>query len=187
MRPAIVFCALTLLAACEAGVGGGSATLSTPGPDTREVAPGTALPFGQMAKVCGVSTSALGTPVATEAGFTLYDTAATSTAQRTQYVTGFADGCARQFTAALALFGNVGTLEATSYGAGISHSPVVPAYEEVKRQICGVPRGQPCGRATARLARNTTFLTAYAAFGASGRHADMLLHDGRALAMGVEG
>ena len=171
MRPAIVFCALTLLAACEAGVGGGSATLSTPGPDTREVAPGTAL----------------GTPVAAEAGFTLYDTAATSTAQRTQYVTGFADGCARQFTAALALFGNVGTLEATSYGAGISHSPVVPAYEEVKRQICGVPRGQPCGRATARLARNTTFLTAYAAFGASGRHADMLLHDGRALAMGVEG
>ena len=34
MRPAIVFCALTLLAACEAGVGGGSATLSTPPPIT---------------------------------------------------------------------------------------------------------------------------------------------------------
>ncbi|MCP1167761.1 hypothetical protein NHG85_04345, partial [Limimaricola sp. ASW11-118] len=167
--------------------GGGSASLSTPPPDTREVAPGATLPFGEVAKVCGLSKRALGTPVAAEAGFTLYDSAATSTARRTQYLTGFDDGCARQFTAALALFGDVAVHEATAYGAGVTHGPIARAYEEVKRQICGAAKGQPCGAATARLARNTSFLTAYAAFGASGSHADMLLHDGRVLAMGVEG
>ncbi|WP_334061075.1 hypothetical protein [Limimaricola cinnabarinus] len=187
MRLAPVICALILLAACEAGPGGGSASLSTPPPDTREIAPGATLPFGEVAKVCGLSKRALGTPVATEAGFTLYDTAANSTARRTQYLTGFDDGCARQFTAALALFGDVSVHETTAYGAGVAHGPIAMAYEEVKRQICGVPKGQPCGAATDRLARNTSFLTAYAAFGASGRHADMLLHDRRVLAMGVEG
>lgn len=188
MRFVPAICVLVALAACEGGIGaGGSASLSTAPPDLREIAQGASLPFGEVAKVCGLSKSALGTPVASQSGFTLYDSAATSTAQRTQYVTGFEDGCARQFTAALALFGDVGTLEATAYGTGGSHSPVGAAYEEVKRQICGVPTGQPCGAASDRLARNTVFLTAYPAFGGSGRHADLLLHDGRALAIGVEG
>ncbi len=188
MRPVLALCALIALAACEAGPGGGgSASVSGPAPDSREIAPGASLPFGEVATVCGLSRKALGTPVATESGFTLYDTAATSTGQRTQYVTGFDDGCARQFTAALALFGDIGTHETLAYGSGVLHDTVGAAYEEVKGQICGVPNGQPCGSAAPKLARNTTFLTAYAAFGASGRHADMLLHDGRALAMGVEG
>ena len=190
MRLVPVICALTLLAACEAGPGGsggGSASVSSPAPDTREIAPGATLPFGELATVCGLSKQALGMPVATQSGFTLYDTAATSTGQRTQYVTGFDDGCARQFTAALALFGDIGTHETLAYGTGMLHDTVGAAYEEVKGQICGVPDGQPCGSAASKLARNTTFLTAYAAFGASGRHTDMLLHDGRALALGVEG
>ncbi|EYD70726.1 lipoprotein [Limimaricola hongkongensis] len=179
------FFAALVLAGCAAGPGGGSASLPGPGPEIPEIAPGRSLPFGQVAKVCGQSGRALGTPVATAAGFTLRDTDASSTAPRTQYVTGFADGCARQFTAALALFGTPGTREATVYGAGASGGPVDAVYEEVKRQICGVPKGQPCGAAAPRLAANTTFLTAYAAFGASGRHTDLLLHDRRAVAVGV--
>jgi hypothetical protein len=185
MRRAIpAFSALALLAACATG-GGGSASL--PGLDLPEVGAGTTLAFGPAAKRCGLSGAALGAPVAREAGFTLYDTAPGTTAPRTHYLTGFDDGCAVQFTAALALFGDAATLEATAYGAGITHSPVQPAYEAVKAELCGVPVGQPCGRASAGLARNTTLLTAYAAFGASGRHADMLLHDGRLVARGVEG
>ncbi|SDE36292.1 lipoprotein [Limimaricola pyoseonensis] len=185
-RPFVFLTAAIALSACAAGLAGGSATWSGPAPDAREVAPGTILPFGQMARVCGLPDDALGTAVEAASGFTLHDSAAGDTAPRTHYVTGFSDGCARQFTAALALFGDTGVHEATAYGAGVAHEPVAAAYEEVKRQICGVPKGQPCGRSAERLAANTTFLTAYAAFGASGRHADMLLHDRRALAMGVE-
>lgn len=183
MRRAIsALSALALLAACAPGGGVGGA--SAPGLDLPEIAPGAALPFGEVAEVCGLSNRALGKAVAQESGFTLHDTAPRSTGPRTQYITGFDDGCARQFTAALALFGEVATLETTAYAAGISHSPVQPGYEAIKAELCGVAAGQPCGSG---LARNTTILTAYAAFGASGRHADMLLHDGRLMARGVEG
>lgn len=184
-RSVISMCSILLLAACETT--GGSATLSGARPDTAEVKPGTTLPFGEIARVCGLSNEAQGTPVATESGFTLYDTAPTSTAPRTQYVTGFDDGCARQVTGALSLFGATATHEAKRYSESEGYTVTDIAYEEVKGQICGVAAGTPCGAKAERLAANTVFLTLYRSFGASGRYADVLLHDGRVVAMDVNG
>ncbi len=189
MRRQMTILLLTLaVAGCDVATGGGSATLSGARPDATRIAPGTELAFGEIATVCDLSRSALGTAVATASGYTLYDTAPTSTAARTQYVTGFQDGCTRQVTAALSLFGEVATHEVVRYQTDDARQPYTPtdtAYEEVKGQICGVASGTPCGAAAERLARNTAFLTLYPSFGASGRFADILLHDGQVAAIDV--
>ncbi len=151
-----------------------------------QVAPGQVLPYGEVATVCGLSDAALGTPVATASGYAIYDSSPTVVTPRTQYIDGFPDGCARQFTAALALFGDVGTHEITRYqpsNAGIPYSETDVAYEEIKAQVCGVPSGQPCGAALNRLGRDTVFVTVYEAFGTNPSWAEILIHRGEVVAM----
>ncbi|WP_353474171.1 hypothetical protein PVT71_19765 [Salipiger sp. H15] len=170
-------------------LGGQAAAAKGTGPDARQVPFGTALPFGEIARVCGVSERRLGVPVAqypeTRRGYVLYDSQPGTMAPRALYITGFGDGCARQVTGALALFGEPALHEQLRYGlAGrtLPTGPVDGAYEVVKAEVCGVPAGRPCGRAMTRLARDTAFVSVYPAFGSSS-YVNLLLHDGRVVAL----
>jgi hypothetical protein len=133
--------------------------------------------------VCGLSPAQLGTPIASEAGYTVHDTAPGTDALRVHHVTGFDDGCAREVTAALVLFGDVATHETTRYDVPEGpYSPSDVAYEEIKGQVCGVPAGQPCGARLDRLAQDTVFLSLYPSFEAE-QHTDLLLHAGEVAAV----
>ncbi len=159
-------------------------------PDIPAVSPGTLLPYGQVAQACGLDPGALGTVIGQAAGFTLHDTAPASTALRTHYITGFADRCARQFSAALALFGDLPTHEMIRYlpgGPSDAYSATDRAYEEIKGQVCGVPAGQPCGARLDLLSREAAFVTVYQTFGTNPDWSEILLHDGQVAAVSFEG
>ena len=145
-------------------------------PAAAAVAAGHALPFGALSVACNDPEP--GTAIAAEAGYTLRDSAPGSTEPRAHWVTGFQDGCARQFTAALALFGDVTTHETTVSATG-GGDATDRAYEMVKAEVCGVPAGRPCGD-IARLAADTVFVSMFPAFG--GESAEILLHGGEVVA-----
>lgn len=161
--------------------------------DTLDVTPGTTIPFGKIARVCGARPAKLATLVDRAArkgrGYVLYDSAPNSTGPRTFYVTGFSDNCPRQFTAALALFGDPAFHEQLRYGLPADEYPYSTtdqAYEKLKRRVCNVGRSKPCGDRISRLSRNTTFISAYENFTNNARWADMLLHDGAVLATALK-
>lgn len=165
------------------------AETDTTAPDPDQVAPLTMQPFGVVGKTCGLATRDLGTKIASVSGFTVYDTFPNSTAPRPHYITGFRDRCARQFTAALVLTGDVGTHEVVRYqgsGRNLPYTETDSAYEQIKAQFCGVSQGQPCGRRLDALSRTTTFVTAYESFASSPVWADILLHNGTFVAVSVE-
>lgn len=162
-------------------------------PDALEVAAGTRLPYGQLARLCGANRQVLGNKVATypeaRGKFTLHDTKPGSTAQRTFFVTGFDDGCARQFTAALAMFGSPVMHEQLRYGLPSKVQPFSTtdeAYETLKQKVCRVGKGKPCGNSMRRLERTTTFLAVYERFGSNPRWKTVLLHDGEVLAADIK-
>jgi hypothetical protein len=165
-----------------------AAGVAAAGAGTEASAPaaGAALPVGEIARVCGVAEESLGTAIATQSRYVIRDSDPGSVAPRTQYITGFPDGCARQFTGALALFGDVGTHELFRYepsNADLAWSETDLAYEQIKARICGAAQGQPCGAALERLGRRTTFVTIYDSFGANPTWSDVLIHDGEVVAM----
>ncbi|MHA6326906.1 hypothetical protein [Roseivivax sp. CAU 1753] len=159
-----------------AGAGGGGAVSAL-----SEVSPGEAVPFGTLARLCGVDVARLAAPVQEHQRYRLYDSAAGATGPRNWYITGFDDGCARQFTAALALFGSVETHESLRYGAAGKDLPMTAtdaAYKDVKSRVCRVGRNDPCGRRLDRLDRTSVFITIYERFGGNGRWMNAFLHDG---------
>lgn len=154
-------------------------------PDYQVVALGTVLPYGVLARVCDVNARQLGSRVArypdNGSAYTLYDSQPGTTAPHTFFVTGFDDGCARQFTAALALFGSPETHEQLRYGLPSKVQPFSStdaAYETLKSRICRVGKGKPCGSALSRLSRNTAFVSVYETFGSNPEWKTILLHDG---------
>lgn len=152
----------------------------------QQVTVGTKLPFGEIAINCDVSQRQLGTKVGTASGYTLYDTIPDATALRTHYITGFNDKCARQFTAATSMLGDIGTHEVVRYlpsNTRVPYSATDRAYENLKSSFCGVGSRQPCGRRLDRLAKNTTFITVYRAFGSNPTWSNILLHKGDVMAM----
>lgn len=162
-------------------------------PDFQQVAFGASVPYGQMARVCGVPDRQLGKRAGgypeRGAKYTLYDSAPGGTGPRNFYLTGFKDGCARQFTAALVLFGSPESYEQIHYGpAGQSQpkSDTDAAYEQVKSRVCRVGKGKPCGSAMSRLARDTVFVSVYERFDSNPRWKNILLHDGEVLAMDMK-
>ena len=158
------------------------------GPDALQVSPGSLLPYGQIATVCGLSEADMGSRIAVASGYEIYDTAASTTTLRVHYITGFPDGCARIFSAALVLFGDVGTHEAIRYlpaSSGMTYSATDTAYEQVKAQFCAAPSGQPCGRNLDRLSGHTTFVTIYETFGTNPEWGEIFLHDGQVMAIDV--
>ncbi|MEX0371660.1 MAG: hypothetical protein AB3N09_13590 [Tateyamaria sp.] len=163
------------------------------GPDARDVAKGSVLPFGEIARVCDVRGKEMGKVVDKAArkgrGYLLFDTAPDTTTPRTFYVTGFADNCPRQFTASLALFGDPAFHEQLRYGLPAEEYPYSTtdkAYEKLKRKVCNVGRNTPCGGRIDRLTKTTTFISAYENFTDNARWADMLLHDGAVLATALK-
>ena len=173
-------------ASAETALAADAAPSLRSGPDAQQVAPGTLLPYGQIATVCGQPEASLGTRVATGAGYELYDSAPNSTALRVQYLTGFPDGCARTFSAALVLFGDVGTHEVVRYlpsNASMTYSATDTAYEQVKAQFCSAPSGQPCGRNLDRLAAHSTFITIYETFGTNPEWGEIFVHQGQVMAI----
>ncbi len=161
-----------------------------PAPDVGDVAPLVDLPFGVLERTCGVSRRELGQNVAAASGFEVYDTQPGSTQMRPHYITGFDDGCARQFSAALVLLGDVGTHEIVRYSrtrVALDYSTTDNAYEEIKARFCRVGEGKPCGDRLDALGKVATFVTAYRSFGAASEWAEFLLYDGQVAAVDLEG
>ena len=159
-------------------------------PDGRRVAPGTVLPYGEIATVCNLPQNQRGARIKAASGIALYDPNPRSTALRPHYITGFDDGCARTFSGALVMFGDVGTHEVVRYQPSNRDLPFTEtdrAYEVLKTRFCRVGHGQPCGNRLEALGRDTTFITVYGRFGATPRWVEILVHDGEVLAIGVKG
>ncbi|MEO1362671.1 MAG: hypothetical protein AAFU86_02730 [Pseudomonadota bacterium] len=163
------------------------------GPDAQDVAVGTVLPFGEIARVCDAKARNMGKIVARAArkgrGYVLYDSAPDSPDARTFYVTGFSDNCPRQFTASIALFGEPVLHEQLRYGLparDFPYSATDEAYEKLKARVCNVGRTKPCGPRISRLENTTTFVSIYENFGENARWNDILLHDGEVLAAALK-
>jgi hypothetical protein len=171
------------------GTGAGAGGPAPGAPDYAEVGPGVTLPFGQLARLCGTPDRALGQMVARYPergrGYKLYDSNPGSNGQHNWFVTGFDDGCARQFSAALALFGSPEDYEVIRYGPAGATMPVSTtdgAYETLKSKVCGVRKGQACGSRIGRMAADTVFVSIYPNFGDNQQWKNLLLHDGTVLA-----
>ena len=160
------------------------------GPDAQLVEPGTALPYGVIARVCKIKKSEMGREVERSSDgkgkFRLYDSAPGTTGMHAYYITGFDDGCPRQVTAALAMFGDVARHEFLRYGPhskGQEWSETDASYEQIKRKVCKVGKGKPCGAKLEKLEKSTSFVTVYSTFVGSPSWRNILLHDGSVMAM----
>ncbi|WP_342076801.1 hypothetical protein [Yoonia sp. SS1-5] len=174
--------------------GGGPASLGFIGTQNREVdvevTADQVVPYGRIARNCTVSRRDMGKSVTDASGYTIYDTAPNSTGLRTHFITGFRDGCARQFSGALVITGDVGTHEMVRYAdVGLKQPYTITdeAYEVIKGSFCRVARLQPCGRRIDRLAKTTAFVTVYESFGNNANWSDVLLHRGEVVAKDVNG
>lgn len=196
MRLLISILGVTALSGCMGnGTGGGGLFSGMGGPvtapeaavteDVAQVAPGTNLPYGEVATVCGLSNSDMGTRIGEASGYSLYDSGGDASVGRTHYLTGFKDGCARQFTAALAMFGDLETHELMRYGAmkDLPYGEADATYERIKGEVCGVASGQPCGSKLRGFSRNATFVTVYETFGTNPEWTNILLYNGQVAAV----
>ena len=162
-------------------------------PAVEDLPAGAAPAFGQVSSACHMRGQPLGQKVETSntrgQTYKIYDSAPGSTAPRPFYITGFADNCPRQITAALALFGDVAMHEQLRYGQPSEQYPYSEtdqAYETIKSRICRVGAGKPCGKRLETLARDTVFISVYERFTDNGRWADILLHDGEVMAAALK-
>ncbi len=173
------------------GGGGGAASR---GQAVSEIEYGTTLPYGEVKRICGLGSGQMGKVVAQYPEkrpiHKVYDSDPGNTGPHTFYVTGFDDGCARQFTAALAMFGSVEMHESLRYGLPAKvqpYSATDEAYEDVKARVCRVPRKKPCGQKVERLADDTVFLSIYERFGGNSQWKNLLLHSGEMVAKDKKG
>ena len=153
------------------------------GPDAIDVAVGTTLAFGQVARVCDAKGKALGKRVekGPARGFALYDTAPGTIAARTFYITGFNDGCARQITAATVIMSGASSYEQFHFGPTGAHLPkgaTDKAYAKIKRQVCGAAKNKPCGSQIKKMDRSTFFISSYRDMGHTGSWSELLIHQG---------
>ena len=155
-----------------------------------EASYGEALPFGVLARNCAARRQPLGRKVeSASGGYMLYDTAPGGSGLRTFYITGFADGCPRQLTAAHVLLGAPSFYELLHYGpagAHLAQGETDAAYETVKGRVCGVGPGRPCGGAMKRLERSTFFVNAYPRADDNTAWSEMLIHEGSVLATALK-
>lgn len=164
------------------------------GADAREVAPGEVLPFGDVARACHVGRGDLGHEVGQypekRPKYRLYDSNPGHPGLNSFYITGFADGCPRQITAALAVFGAPSMYEALRYGlpeSARTGRETDRAYERVKSRVCGVSRNKPCGNRIGRMDRGTVFVSVYNRFEGADGWMNILIHDGVIQAMAPGG
>jgi hypothetical protein len=162
-----------------------------PSPQVAEVGFGTALQFGEVARVCEVREQDLGKmveePVAR--GYRLFDSQPGSAGPRSFYITGFADDCARQLTAANVLFGTPSVYEQLHYGPAGENLPTAEtdaAYEAIKANVCGAGKGKPCGKRIGTLDDTAFFVSAYERLGQTARWSEVLVHDGAVAAVAMK-
>lgn len=180
-------------------LGGGSAGAAerpaVPQAEYPDVSFGTRVPYGQIARVCDVPNRSLGKvtgryPARGAARFRLHDSTPGGQGLRTMYLTGFDDGCARQFTASLALFGSFQMHELLRYGLPAQVQPYSETddrYEVLKRQVCGARKGKPCGAAMSGFARDGVFVSIYERFEGNPRWKNLLLYQGQVVAFDLTG
>ena len=150
---------------------------------------GEVLPFGEVGINCEIRPRAMGAkvdqfPREGRPVWQLYDSAPENTAPHSQYITGFADGCARQVTAALVMFGAAGLHEVLRYSDDTDRdwSNADKTYEKIKRKTCGVGRGSYCpADRLSDLERQVAFVSIYPRFGAEENWLELLLHDGQVM------
>ncbi len=147
------------------------------------------LAFGVLRRVCNLSGSDRGKQVARHPGrggrYRIYDSQPGKSSAHAFYITGFSDNCAREVTAAFAVFGGAALHETLRYSTSSkrrSWGDVDNAYERIKGQVCGARRGKPCGKQLNQLERSTVFLTVYESFSDRSRWTNLLLHNGRIVA-----
>ncbi len=189
-RAASLFILLALLGACGALPGGGSFSGDSVA-DVRDADFGAVQHFGEVARVCEAKGRDLGQQVNETAakGYHLYDSEPGSSGARQYYITGFADGCPRQITAANVLLAGASDYEQFRFGPAGENLPygeTDAVYEKIKGQVCGTRRGQPCGRRVAALDKSTFFVSAYERFGETSRWSEILVHDGAVMAIAMK-
>lgn len=175
------------------GGGGAAVKKDAPrtGPDAADVPFGTALAFGQIARVCDAKGKPLGKQVAGTGrrGFSLYDSNAGIRDKRTFYITGFSDDCPRQFTAANALLGEPAFYEEIRFGPTgqfMTYAATDQAYDGLKSKVCRTAKNKPCGKNIDKLDSSTVFVSAYE-FGEINRGwKEFLIHDGEVLASALK-
>lgn len=157
------------------------------------VPPGTLLSFGEVKPVCNLPRDRRGTEIAAfperRAAYRLYDSEPGKTTAHPFYITGFADGCARTFTAAVAVFGSPEMHELLRYGLPAEVQPYSDAdraYEKIKSRICRVGRSKPCGDKIGRIEKNTAFVSAYETYGDTSHWLEVLVHAGEVAATNVK-
>lgn len=173
--------------------GGGANKKAKPrtGPDAQDVAFGTVLAFGQIARVCDAKGKSLGTKVegTGRRGFSLYDSKKGIRDKRTFYITGFDDKCPRQFTAANALLGAPSFYEDLRFGPAGKHLPYAAtdkAYDKLKSAVCRASKNKPCGNKISKLDNSTVFVSAYEFSEYNGGWKEFLVHDGTVVASAVK-
>jgi hypothetical protein len=168
--------------------------LSRVGSDGTDITAGAMLKFGEVARVCGLHINDFGRQIDSGGGFRIFDTTPNSTAPRPFYISGFDDNCARKFTGAVVVSGDVETHEFVRYQISnkrIDYTTTDNAYEALKASVCRVGRGQPCGTRTESMNSNTYFITVYSFFGGTysavpSKWAQILVHDGEVLAISIK-
>jgi hypothetical protein len=155
-----------------------------------EIAPGTVLPYGEVGVACNITGRALGKKIGSfqQSGnpLVLYDTSSGSLEPRTHFLTGFSDGCARQFTGALVMLGSPVLHERMRYdplNKGWKYTATDKAYEKIRRRVCKTRGRHLCpGERVAALEAETAFVTVYETFGDNTHWAEILLHQGKVAA-----
>lgn len=150
--------------------------------------PGDVVPFEGLARVCGLPRKP-GQEVARSLDYVIYDSKPSASRPRTFYITGFSDGCAREFTASMAMFGDLETYERIRFGPAAGTQPVSDtdmAYDKIKTRVCRATADEPCGAQLDRLARDTIFVSVYERFGSNPRWKNLLLHGGAVMAMDIK-
>jgi hypothetical protein len=171
--------------AAPKGFGGAKST------DVTDVAYGTTLPYGVIARSCEARRKPLGRKIesASAKGYKLYDSDPGSIAPRTYYITGFSDGCPRKLTAANVLLGAPSRYEELHYGPtgkDLVHAETDKAYEKLKQKTCRVRKGKPCGSRIGQMDKTTFFVNSYARFDDTGRWSEALIHDGIVIATAIK-
>lgn len=155
-----------------------------------EIPIGTVLPYGQVGVACNVRGRKLGKVIDqfTQRGtdFKLYDTAPNSTNPRTFFVTGFKDGCPRQFTGAIASLGSPVLHERMrfdSYNKSLAITETDRAYDKIRKRVCKTRGKTLCPQEKVdALEAETAYVTVYEQFGANKHWAEILLHKGKLVA-----
>ncbi|RMD92306.1 MAG: hypothetical protein D6811_07160, partial [Alphaproteobacteria bacterium] len=117
----------------------------------------------------------------TPAGFRLHDPAPGGAEMRVFHVTGFADGCARSFSAVAAALGSATAHEAVRLNP-LNQAPwsaTDGAFEEARARLCGGAAASECRAANGdELDRHLAVLSIYRSFGPQADWQEVLLEAG---------